>query len=143
MTAIPASSVAVKTMADNTLRITFDVEPKDAKAAFALFGERGTPAALAALKVGTELPAEDEPEPIIETVKGGPLARWAAMRGHDPRFQEWLEAYSPEFVEMRIKHICGITSRAQLDQPGEAQDIFNAQIRQPWIAYCRQKGWAE
>jgi len=138
MTAIQASSVAVKTMADNTLRITFDVEPKDAKAAFALFGERGTPAALAALKVGTELPADPEPAP-----KGGPLAKWAALRGHDPRFQEWLEAYSPELVEMRIKHICGITSRAQLDQPGEAQDIFNAQIRQPWANHCRQKGWAE
>ena len=140
MTAIPASSVAVRTMADGTLRLSLDIEPRHAGAAFALFGMPGTPAALAALKVGTALPADPEP---TEQPKGGPLARWAAMRGHDPRFQEWIEAYSPEFVEMRIKHICGIASRAQLDQPGEAQDIFNTQIRQPWANHCRQKGWAE
>ena len=141
MTAIPASSVAVKTMADNTLRITFDVEPKDAKAAFALFGERGTPAALAALKVGTELPADAEPEP--QQPKGGPLAKWAAMRGNDPRFQEWLEAHSPELVAKRIKRICGIVSRAELDSSPAAGEMFKCQIMRPWAEYCRQQGWTE
>jgi len=140
VTAIPASSVAIKTMADNTLRITFDVEPKDAKAAFALFGERGTPAALAALKVGTALPAEPEPP---EPPKGGPLAKWAAMRGTDPRFQEWLKADSPELVEKRIKSICGIVSRAELDSDPSASAMFKRQIMQPWAEHCRNQGWTD
>lgn len=140
MTAIQASSVAVKTMADNTLRITFDIEPKDAKAAFALFGERGTPAALAALKVGTALPANPEP---TEPPKGGPLAKWAAMRGADPRFQDWLEAHSPELVAKRIRRICGIVSRAELDSSPAAGEMFKCQIMRPWAEHCRQQGWTD
>ena len=140
MTAIQASSVAVKTMADNTLRITFDVDPKDAKAAFALFGERGTPAALAALKVGRQGCADLEP---TDPPRGGPLAKWAAMRGQDPRFQDWLEAHSPELVAKRIKRICGIVSRAELDSSPAAGAIFKSHVMRPWAEHCRQQGWTE
>lgn len=45
-----AASGSCKTMVDNTLRITFDFEPRDAQLAFKLFGERGTGAAIALLK---------------------------------------------------------------------------------------------
>jgi len=50
MTIIEAASVNVKTLADGTLRVSMDVEPRHAQAAFALFGAPGTPMALAALK---------------------------------------------------------------------------------------------
>lgn len=140
MTAIPASSVAVRTMADGTLRLSLDIEPRHAGAAFALFGMPGTPAALAALKVGTALPADPEP---TEPPKGGPLAKWAAMRGNDPRFQEWLEAHSPELVAKRIKHICEIKSRAELDTDQNANALFRARIMQPWAEHCRQQGWTD
>lgn len=49
MTVIAASSVNVKTMADDTLRLTVDIEPRHAQEAFAMFGSRGTPLALARL----------------------------------------------------------------------------------------------
>ena len=140
MTAIPASSVAVRTMADGTLRLSLDIEPRHAGAAFALFGMPGTPAALAALKVGTVLPADPEP---TEQPKGGPLAKWAAMRGNDPRFQDWLEAHSPELVAKRIKRICGIVSRAELDSSPAAGEMFKCQIMRPWAEHCRQQGWTE
>ena len=47
MSAILATSGAIRTLVDGTLRISFDVEPKDAADAFAMFGKPGSPAALA------------------------------------------------------------------------------------------------
>lgn len=47
---IMGSTVNCKTMADDTLRITFDISPKEAKQAFSLFGQRGKFAAIALLK---------------------------------------------------------------------------------------------
>jgi hypothetical protein len=47
---IEATSVAMKTLADGTLRITVEVEPYAALSAFALFRQPGTVMALAALK---------------------------------------------------------------------------------------------
>ena len=49
MSAIPCSSVSLKTMADGTLRISFDFEPANAQDAFRLFAAPGTPAAIALL----------------------------------------------------------------------------------------------
>lgn len=47
---IEATSVNMKTLADGTLRITVEVEPYNALAAFALFRQPGTVMALAAIK---------------------------------------------------------------------------------------------
>ena len=137
MTAIAASSVRVKTMADGTLQITVAVEPRHATDAFKLLGMPGTPVALAALKVGTPLPEpEDKP-------KGGPLAKWAAIRATDPRFQEWLDVHSEEAATRRIRVICGIVSRAELDNDPIAERIFKQQFMEPWSAYCAQHGMTE
>lgn len=48
--ALLASSGKMTTMADGTLRITFDVDPGYKQAAFRMFGDPGTPAAIARLK---------------------------------------------------------------------------------------------
>tara|TARA_R110000868_G_scaffold376148_7_gene640965 strand:+ start:461 stop:649 length:189 start_codon:yes stop_codon:yes gene_type:complete len=50
MTAIQATTVNLKTMADGTLRISFDFEPIDARNAFSLFSSPGTTVAIAAIK---------------------------------------------------------------------------------------------
>jgi hypothetical protein len=47
---IEATSVAMKTLADGTLRITVEVEPYNALAAFTLFRQPGTVMALAAIQ---------------------------------------------------------------------------------------------
>ncbi len=47
--AVSGSTTTVKTMADGTLRVSVDVEPRHAQAAFAMFGAPGTPVALARL----------------------------------------------------------------------------------------------
>lgn len=49
-TVIEGATARVSTLADGTLRVTVDVEPRDAQNAFLLFGVPGTAVALAALK---------------------------------------------------------------------------------------------
>jgi hypothetical protein len=71
---IEAASAGVKDMADGSLRITFEFEPRHAAEAFALFGPRGRAVAVAALKDGSA--AVKEPEP--EKPKGG---EWAKLAG--------------------------------------------------------------
>lgn len=57
MTAIEASFVRLKSMADGSLQITAEVEPRHAVAAFTLFSAPGTPMALAALQCAKAAPA--------------------------------------------------------------------------------------
>lgn len=47
---IEATSVSMKTLVDGTLRITVEVEPLNALAAFTMFRQPGTVMALAALR---------------------------------------------------------------------------------------------
>ena len=45
--AVSGSTTTIKTMADGTLRVSVDIEPRHAQTAFTLFGAPGTPVALA------------------------------------------------------------------------------------------------
>lgn len=139
MTAIEASSVSVKTMADNTLRLTVDIEPRFAKDAFALFGERGTAMALAALK-----PDHQKPEPELDRLKGGEIAKWLGIRCGEGTFQSWLSEQWP--VQWRdamgdtvakkaagvIRAVCGVESRAEFDNDKYAATRFHTLIRGPY-----------
>jgi len=64
---LPAASGAIKTMVDNTLRVTFDFEPRYAADAFRLFGERGTLAAIALVKQETDIELRQTEQKIAET----------------------------------------------------------------------------
>jgi hypothetical protein len=46
---IEGATARISTLVDGTLRVTIDIEPRDAQAAFRLFGTPGTAVALAAL----------------------------------------------------------------------------------------------
>lgn len=143
MSVIEASSVRLQTMADGTLRITCDVEPRFARDAFALFGAPGVPMALAALKSATHEP---------EKPKGGLLSQWAAMRCQEPAFQQWLqdtkwEAWyaaegetDTEKAASVIRAVCKIDSRARLDSDERSQALFSQHIRGPWQKHCIATG---
>jgi hypothetical protein len=136
MSAIEAASVRVATMADGTLRLTVDVEPRFAVDAFRLFGSPGVPLALAALKIGAE------PEP--EKPKGGPLAILAGRWCNDLTFHEWLSVKFPQEwaacagmhprnkAATVVRHVCGIESRAELDSNQGSASLFNVHIREPY-----------
>jgi hypothetical protein len=136
MSAIEATTAGYKDMADNTLRITLEFEPRHAAAALALFGPRGTPVAVAALKIPTAAPAEKP--------KGGELAQWVAMRCQEAGFQRWAQDTFPQQWEAApgdtptawaasvVRAVCGIESRAELDTDEAAAGRFHALIRGPF-----------
>jgi len=136
MTVIESSSSSARTMADGTLRLTVDIEPRHSQAAFALFGAPGTPMALAALKS-----AKAEPAP-----KGGQLAQWVAMRCGEAAFQRWLQDTFPQqwqdahgdtpakWAASTVRAVCGVESRAELDNDDAAAVRFHTAIRKPFEA---------
>jgi len=82
---------------------------------------------------------------LSEKPKGGPLALLAAMLCADPLFQSWLaHAFAAEWHALNlgypaaktaaaaVRMICGITSRADLDNNPQAARVFNARIRVPY-----------
>ena len=161
MSAIPCSSVSVKTMADGTLRISFDIEPNHALDAFKLFHSPGTPAAIAALRVGYQKVTEvinktdniDKPannsvvnDSLTTEQKGGALAKLAGMWCNDPEFWKWLETdpdnacHSATGAAACLYDICGIDSRAELDHNADAAEKFHRLIRGPYQKYLIARG---
>lgn len=140
---VPASSVMVRTMADGTLRVSVDIEPRHAQTAFVLFGAPGTPIALAALKVGTQIDPEPEPEQAHYHPKGGQLAKWAAMRCQDERFMKWMRVKNEQAAREEILLVCRIRSRAELDNNPEAAEMFDHHFRRPWAEHCKRMGWVD
>lgn len=139
MSAIPASSVNLKTMADGTLRISFDIEPVHAQDAFKLFAAPGTQAAIAALKAGTYL----EQQPTPEKPKGGELARLSGIWCNEPKFWRWIRTVGGPEIDNNmhaaewIRKTCDVESRAELDHNEAAGEYFHQAIRLPYMDYLR------
>ena len=146
MSAIEASSAGVKDMADGSLRITVEFEPRFAKDAYALFGARGTQLAIAALQVGYA--QVSEVREVIEKPKGGPLAKLAGIWCNDPQFWKWIDNVSKvdgcDSADVAAGYIyakCDIDSRAELDNNQVAAEKFHRLIRGPYSKYSYAKGY--
>lgn len=136
MSAIPAASVNMRTLADGTLRLSIDIDPKDAQDAFRLFAAPGTPVAIAALKTGYAAVAEpDSPkEPI------GPLCKWLVMRCQEPEFWRFLESEvtdgypvkDEKYAGQVVKDFLGIESRREVDTDEAAEKQFHDFVRVPF-----------
>ena len=141
MSAISASSVSMKTMADGTLRISFDIEPINAQDAFKLFATPGTQVAIAALLDGSYLAQKPEAaDPPRE--KMGDACYWTVMRCNEPLFWEFLEkGYPTESITNKfdaselVKTVCGVDSRKELDTIPEANRRWNCDIREPYRSF--------
>ena len=139
MTAIEGSFVRMKSMADGSLQLVVEVEPRNAVAAFMLFSSPGTPMALAALQCAKTTPAAPAP-------KGGPLARDVAMICSNPAFHRWAQEAFPAQWEAAlgktptdwsasvVRAVCGIESRAELDNNEAAAQRFHSLLRKPFEA---------
>lgn len=101
MSLIEASSSGFKSMADGTVRFSFDVEPRAAEAALRLFRTPGTPAVIGRLVEPSSplpWPSVDQAEPASEPVppksgkreRMGPLCEWAVYRCKEEAFQRWI-----------------------------------------------------
>lgn len=152
MSVIEASSAGVRDMADGSLRITVEFEPRHAKEAYALFGTRGTPLAIAALKTGFAA----VPEP--EKPKIGPLAYWAVMRCKEEEFFNFMAGkyekdygdFGPddfktkeEFCKHAVMSICHCDeSRSEIDKDPDKEYLFHEHIRGPYAKYLAARGLA-
>lgn len=156
---IEASSAGVKDMADGSLRITFEFEPRHAAEAFSLFGPRGRAVAVAALKDGAAAVAE----PVVEKPKGGQWAKLAGMWCGDADFYRFIQPLYdihmggegrghgdlmigvdvkdiPEFCANALKVLCEIDSRVELDNDPVALARFNVVIRYPFQKWMIARG---
>ena len=139
-------------MADGSLRITVEFEPRHAKEAYALFGTRGTPLAIAALKTGFAAVQEPEKQKI------GPLAYWAVMRCKEPEFFKFMQSAYHQFIgdltsddfatpEDFCKHAVMVLctckeSRSEIDQDAEKTRLFHEYVRGPYAKYLAARGLA-
>lgn len=151
---IEAASGQCKTMADGTLRIVFDVEPRYAAAAFALFSAPGTPAVLGRLQapeVAPETAAVESSLPAKAQVKRermGPLCEWAVMRCREEQFQTWAiwRMKSLPNCQSREDHarsvvveLCGVKSRKELDTDATAAHFLHERVRRPYMAWIESQ----
>ena len=76
--------------------------------------------------------------------KGAALSRVAAMMCNSANFQRWVISRigaAPDGVSasqhaaQHVRHICGITSRAQLDHDARAAGLFHEAVRKPFVKW--------
>ena len=155
MNALEGSTVRCSTLADGTLRAVMDFEPKDAQAAFALFGSPGRGVAVAALKdARAALLAPPAPPPPTEAPKParrprertaeqiaqaaerwhtkGPLERAAIELCNVSDFQEFFGVANPTQAGRCIKEMCGIETRSVLDSDPIAGSAFRDLVLEPY-----------
>lgn len=152
MSIIEGASVSARTMADGTLRLSIDIEPRNAQDAFALFGAPGRAVALAALKDGAGAVVDHAvtSKPVVDHQKGGEWAKLAGMWSADPDFHQWVNSTTHNGIYWDIQNdfdaagfireICDIRSRAELDHNAEALAAFNELIRFPFMKWMQARG---
>jgi hypothetical protein len=144
MSAISGTRRALKEMADGTLRVQIDIDPRFKAQFHELFPNIDMPVALAPLVSDFER-IEQKPE---EKPKGGPLAKLAGMWCKDETFHEYFSQHvDPETHEISdegaadyIRAICRVDSRAEIDSNGEASVRFHEYIRQPYMDWLKEQG---
>ena len=142
--AIEASTVRCTTLSDGTLRLSVDIEPAMAQAAFALFGTPGRAVALAALRDGRAAVA---PAPAVTPAEQGrarstaQIERWDSLGtltkaaisiGGAPEFWAWARVTNSSDAADFIKRCCGVQSRKELDSNPVAARIFRSSILEPY-----------
>lgn len=129
MSAISGTHRTYSLLADGTLRIKVDIEPRDVAKFHAMFPSADMPIALAPLVADFE---QHKPEPV-ERPKGGNLAKLAGQLCNNPEFQEMIGVHNAEDAANEIRSVCGITSRSELDHNAEAANLFHLEFRIPFV----------
>ena len=141
--AVQGTTASLKMMVDGTIRVSFDIPPRDAQTAFALFGSPGAPVAIA--RITPEAAQRHARQDTIAQLKGGTLAKLAGQFCEAEPFRRWLRIkYFPlpqtaEDAAEIIRRSCGVTSRAELDHNEEAGKIFHASFRLPYNQWVKDE----
>jgi hypothetical protein len=132
MSAISGTRRSAKELADGTLRVMIDIDPRFKAEFHRLFPNIDMPCALAPLIAEFEHLPKEKP-------KGGPLCTLAARWCKDEDFRDWLGVDTEEEATIFMRSTCGIESRAQLDHDEHAALLFNEHFRIPYKNYLNEK----
>jgi hypothetical protein len=141
MSAIEAVSVKANTMADDTLRLTIDIPPMYANAAFEMFGKRGVPIAIVRLTQEAANQSAQQETIDADKPKGGALSQWLALRCKEPAFWDFVankscgEVLNEDECNETVKLFLGIESKSELDNDKEAESRFHSMIRLPYAEW--------
>jgi hypothetical protein len=64
--------------------------------------------------------------------------RWTAMRCREAAFQRFLGVDSNEAAAARVRELCEVGSRAELDRDPAAQARWDERIRRAYLNHQRQ-----
>ena len=138
--AIMGCTRTVRTTVDGSLVIQFEIEPRHAQKAFALFGAPGTPVAMA--RINPEVAQRQAQRETAAPEKGGALCKLAGIFCNNEDFRTWLSlAHDPvpstaEDAAEIIRRTCHIFSRSELDHNAEAAATFHREFRLPYSAWA-------
>ena len=104
-------------------------------------GMAGQLLAVMIVEVDPDNPAQASPEPEPTEAahrKLGPLGKFAVVACKNPAFLEWLsvktqQAMNEESARLWVLDLCAIGSRRDLDTVPSAAEIFNREVRLPWL----------
>lgn len=138
MSAIPGTRRQFRELVDGTIRVMIDIDPPYRKAFLDAFGEIDMAVALVPLATSVgPAPVEPKPEPEL---KGGELAKLAGKWCQREDFQEWVSrrAVVPcnaDGAAEGVRTLCGVHSRRELDHNSLAAELFEKNIRRPFMAH--------
>lgn len=151
--AISGTRRAIRELADGTIRVQIDIDPRFRKEFFELFAQIDMPVAIAPLKRDFEEQTKEAERP-----KGGELAKLAGMLCLKPEFQEflrftyseeWNKAYAAfrlfgagdrfhDIAAQSLRKILGIESRSQIDANQDVTERFHI-IRNAFLDFQTKK----
>jgi len=134
MSAISGTRRAMKEMADGTIRVQIDIDPRFRNEFFNLFGQIDMPVALAPLVSDFEKSTSSNGA-VLDKPKGGPLARLAGLMCQSQEFREFHSFEDEEDAAHHIRFGCEIESRAELDHDPRAAAIFHECYRKPFLEW--------
>ncbi len=126
----------LKTMADDTVRIQIDINPKYFDEACSLFGKRGCEVALARLEQGSTIEYEQKEE----RQKGGELSKLSAMFCKAPEFWNYFGHLINATINdeasctVALKRYLAIDSRAEIDNNQSVAEAFHI-LRREYVQW--------
>ena len=139
-------------------KVTFWLQSSEDLEAFrAMTVRKGNVAGQRFMAALVEIGDDEQPVQLIppdsrelEKPKGGALAKLAGMWCNDPEFQNWAMGAThngiywpcdnPQEAKELVCELCGIESRAELDNSPEAAEKFHSLIRGPYQKHLIARG---
>jgi hypothetical protein len=143
LTALSGAAMSLRTMADGTVRVTIDFDPKDRKAVMEMLGSPGQPCAVVALEHGHAAAGNKAPAATYRDF--GPICREAIELCGNEAFHRYVGRLKPALLEPGTSAVflaeqckafitmtCNVDSRKELDSAPGARDLFIEHVRKPF-----------